>query len=351
MLWVVMGTGILTVPFTIAQFTIRDGWISCLLFFFGILLCSGTCFFFIKMFPNRNLTEAIIDAFGPIFGTCVGVWLAAWFFVTTSAIVREFVDFTHANLLPKSPPSLLGAVMLMIVGIAVYLGIEVVGRLSEIITLLAIITAIIIIPLTIKNIDFRLLQPTLIDGFSPVFRGAFMPVFGFAVEILVVLQIAPYVTKAPTLWRNVLFLGGIVTLLLTMNQIIIVGTLGNSTNYLVYPVLEVVRSIKIGHFIERLDTLYVLGIITTLFLKMAFFHYCFISIIKCTAKATAARFFIWPATLLILVGSIYLFKTSSDLADYMIYVAPCYFMFTLVFIPLGASLCQLIKVRIFSVQR
>lgn len=346
MFWVIMGTGILTMPYTVAQFTIRDGWITCLFFMIGGLICATVCWLFQSMFQNKSLTQALSEAFGPYLGSIANIWIAIWFFVTASTIVREFVVFTQENLLPKSPPSIISVAMLIADGIGVLLGLEVIGRLSEIITFLAILTSMFLVPMTLQNVDFHMLQPVLADGFSPILKGGVMPILGFVLETLIVLQIVPNLQKGHTLWRDILILGGAISIFSTINQVIIVGTLGTSTNYLVYPVLEVVRGIKIGHFIERLDTLYVLGIITTLFLKIVIFQYCFVSIIKHLTKSTSIYFLVWPATLVVLVGSMYLFKSSANVQEYMLNIAPTYFALTLVVIPVSAALIQWAKMKL-----
>jgi spore germination protein KB len=78
LVWCVLGTGIVTVPFVIAQFTVRDSWITGLLFGVGGLLSAGVATLFVHSFPNRSLTSSLIDAFAERLGRVFGLWFLVW---------------------------------------------------------------------------------------------------------------------------------------------------------------------------------------------------------------------------------------------------------------------------------
>ena len=59
----------------------------------------------------------------------------------------------------------------------------------------------------------------------------------------------------------------IITVVGTLLAVVTIGVLGQSANYLSYPVLEVVREVRIGRNLERLNTLYILGVMSTILIR------------------------------------------------------------------------------------
>ena len=138
---------------------------------------------------------------------------------------------------------------------------------------------------------------------------------------------------------------GIITVVGTLVIVVTIGVVGQPTNYLTYPVLEVVRSIRIGRNLERLDTLYVMGVMSTILIKLFVFHYAWCEGMKDVFKLSSHRIVTLSGGLLVWAGSIACFRSIEDEKEFMTYVAPAYFVVTLVGIPLLAVLVMAFRKR------
>jgi spore germination protein KB len=345
LIWAVVGTGIVTVPFIIAQFTVRDSWMTGPLFAIGGLLCAGVAALFVYALPNRSLTHGLIDALGPWLGRLLGLWFLVWLFIVTCKTLREGELFVATTIMPKTPIYLLGFFGIVAISYAVYMGAEVVMRDGEFITPLAVIVAPVLFGLSVQHLDVHQLMPVLADGWQPVLRGAVTPDLTYALELLIGLQFAQALRNCRTLPTDIIIATGILVVILTILMLITIGVVGQSATYLSYPALETVRSIRIGRFLERMDTLYVMGVMATVLIKLAVFHYAWCEGMKDVFKLSSHRIVALSGGLLVWAGSMACFRNQEEVEHFIITVAPSYFVVTLICIPLLAVIVMAFRKR------
>jgi spore germination protein KB len=273
LIWSVLGTGIVTAPFIINQFVIRDAWIALLLFTVGGLLSTTVAILFVRALPNRSLIGGLIDVLGPRLGRVFGLWFLVWMYLVSCKTLREGIVFVGITILPQTPLYIIAFAGAIACSYAVYMGAEVVMRNGEFITPLAAIVAPALIALSMMHLDVHNLMPVLADGWQPVLRGAVTPDITYALELLIGLQFVPMLRNSRALPKDMIIVTGIITVVGTLLGVITIGVVGQSANYLSFPVLEVVREIRVGRNIERLDTLYILGAMSTILIKLSLFHY------------------------------------------------------------------------------
>jgi spore germination protein KB len=348
LVWSVLSTGIVTVPFMTAQFTVRDGWIAGLLFAVGGLLAAGVAALFVRSFPNRSLTSGLMDAFGPWLGRVFGLWVLVWIFVVNCKILRVGVVFVGNTIMPQTPVYLLGLFGMIGVSYIVYMGAEVVARDAEFITPLALVVAPIIISLSMQHMDVHQLQPVLADGWKPVLRGAVAPGVTYALELLIVLQVAQTLRNSRTIFKDMAIATGILAVLSASIMAITAGVVGQAASYLEYPVLEVVRTIRVGRFLERLDTLYVMGVMSTICIKLAAFHIAWCEGMKDVFKLSSHRMVTLSGGLLLWAGSFLCFRNVGEVTDFVMFIAPTFVVVTLVGIPLLAIAVMTFRKRLSS---
>jgi spore germination protein KB len=345
LVWSVLGTGLVTAPAIITQFVIRDAWIALLLFVVGGLLSTSIAVLFVRAFPNRSLISGLIDALGPWLGRVFGLWFLVWMYLVSCKTLREVVDFVGTTILPQTPIYIIGFAGMIGAAYAVYMGAEVVMRNGEFITPLAAIVAPALIALSMMHLDVHNLMPILADGWQPVLRGAVTPDITYALELLIGLQFVHMLRNNRTLPKDMIIVTGIITVVGTLVMVITIGVVGQSANYLTYPLLEVVRSIRIGTKLERLDTLYILGVMSTILIKLSVFHYAWCEGMKDVFKLSSHRIVALSGGLLVWAGSIALFRSQLEVNNFMISVAPAYFVVTLVGIPILAVLVMAFRKR------
>jgi spore germination protein KB len=346
LIWSILGTGIVTVPFVIAQFTVRDSWITGLLFAAGGLISAGVAAVFLHALPNRNLTSGLIDAFGPWLGRMFCLWFLVWLYLINCTVLREVESFVSITILPETPEYIIGLLAMTGISYMVYMGAEVPMRDGEFITPLALIVAPLLFALSMQHMDVHQLMPVLADGWQPVLRGAMTPDLTFALEMLISLQFVRALRDSQTLPKDMITATAIITVLLTCVLAITTGVVGQSTSYLSYPVLETVRSIRVGRFLERLDTLYVMGVMSTVCLKLGVFHYAWCEGMKDVFKLSSHRIMAYSGGLFVWAGSFAFFRSTQEMEHFIAGVAPAYFVLTLICIPLLAAMVMNFRRRV-----
>lgn len=341
----ILGTAIVTIPFATAQFTVRDGWMTGPLFAVGGLLCASVAALFVYALPNQSITSGLIDAFGQRLGRVFGLWFLVFLYLINCTVLREGTAFVGDTILPKTPMYIIGFAGMIAVSYAVYMGAEVVMRNGEFIMPLVFIVLPILVGLSFMHMDVHNLMPVLADGWQPVLRGAITPDLTYALELLIGLQFAQALRNSRTLPKDIIIATGILTIFGTYIMVITVGVLGQSTNYLAYPLLEVVRSIRIGRNLERLDTLYVMGVMSTVLIKLTVFHYAWCEGMKDVFKLSSHRIVTLSGGLFLWAGSIVFFHSNEEMGHFIISVAPAYFVVTLICIPLLAVVVMTFRKR------
>ncbi|QQE80836.1 endospore germination permease [Alicyclobacillus sp. SO9] len=343
MIWNILGTGFVTIPFAFAHFDIRDSWIAALLFMAGTTVATLVYYIFLKVFPNAVLSDAIEQGYGRAIGFLMHFFIIVWFVVTTAMLVRELNLFVETTILPKSPLYLINAAMIVAVVYAAYAGIEVMGRTAELVSLIAFAAILAVIVMPVSKADFHQLTPILANGWTPVLRASITPDISFALEFIVGLQFITSLKRPDKAAQDVMIAGGVVTATLLFGTLLVTTVLGPAAAYLAFPGVEVARSIQFGQFVERVDTIIVLTTVGTLFLKISIFFYALCNYTASALRLVSMKHITLPAGMLVWTGSILFWKNASAIQSYMLFVTPAYFFVTLLLIPMGGAALALLR--------
>lgn len=345
MFWLVIGDGILMLPVTIGQFVIHDAWMVGLIFIPGAIVLSSVVHIFVRVFPGQNLIDALQTAFGSWLGRVLGVWMITWMFLNTCLIVRKETLFVTTNFFPNTPIYISAAVFMAPLIYAVFKGVEVVGRLAEIISPVAIGTTVVLYLLALQNAHISNVLPLLVDGFSPVLRGTMVP-WMYATNFIVALMMVHNLKDPLKMGKDVLISGVVVGSTGLLAEAVITLVVGQIRSSTLFPVMEVIRSTRIGYFWERLDPLYVITVITTIFLNVAALFYTLLIAVQSLFGCKSYRPFVWGGALAVWTGALFFMENSGRLLDYVTYTAPGYYFVTAVGIPVLAIAVQLVKQRL-----
>ncbi|CAB3389983.1 MULTISPECIES: GerAB/ArcD/ProY family transporter [Kyrpidia] len=332
-IWLFLGTGFLTLPFAIGQFTVRDAWIVPFLFIPQGVIVAGVITWFRQTFPGQSLVEGCHTAFGPWWGRIPSLWFLIMTLVVECFVLREVGLFLTTTVLPSTPEYVVNAMFLIPVAYAVYQGVEAVGRLGETITPIGMGITLVISVLSMQYADPSHYHPVLADGWTPILRGSIV-VWMYAWLLLFVLQLGEAVPQR--LGKDLLIMVLIITSAGLVAEPTICMVLGPSAAYSLYPILEVVRTIRIADFLERLDTFYVMGVVVGIFLQCSFIHYALVTGISQWTGLGHYRPAVWSGAVLAWAGSIFFIRNESMFLEYVMYVGWGYLTFTGIAVPLLA---------------
>ncbi|QSO50473.1 endospore germination permease [Alicyclobacillus curvatus] len=333
LIWVILGTGLMSIPLTIARFSARGGWIVALFFIVGALTALFTTWVVNKNFPSISFLQALNVVYGPWVGRLLALIGLLWVYLFLCMVLRELNLFVEMTILPKTPLYWISALGLVPVAYAVYQGLESVARVTELfsIVMLPIIVVLMILPLNVA--DLHLLRPFIAGGWDPIFRAALTPDVSFALEFTIAIYLLGDLAVREKVHWDILKAALVVTFILCVMEVLIIAVLGPAADYFTFPSLEVIRSIRYGQFIERLDTALVLIILTMMFVKLATFHYVFCDLLRYVFTLSSIRVVAFAGVVPVWAGSVLFWKNSVALHNYMMFVTPTLFVVVLQGIP------------------
>ncbi|WP_188882183.1 GerAB/ArcD/ProY family transporter [Alicyclobacillus cellulosilyticus] len=334
LLWTALGTGIVTIPALVAQFTVADGWMAGLSIGMGGGFAALMAHVFARRFPGRSLMETILDVCGPWCGRWLGLWHLSSYVIVIAAITREIDVFVSATALPSTPEWLISLLFLMTVAYIAYLGIEVIARVAETITPFALFVGPLLLLLALKNFDLHELTPVLGDGWRPVLRASLVPALAYGTELFIVLQLLPALRSPATVGRDVLTATAIIMVLLSAAIAVSFGVSGAAVSHFQYPILEAVRSVRFSWFLERIDTLYVMAVLITLIIKLAVFLFALCDATGTFLQLPSPRMLTGVVALLMWSAHPYMFRTVADLAFDILEVGPLFVFSSFAGVPL-----------------
>lgn len=121
----------------------KDAWLAILLGLFGGIVLFFMYYFLFRLYPNLPLTGYARKIFGKYIGWIIGLVYTVYFLYAASRNLRDFSDLLLTSTMPATP--LLAIIILMVLAICyvLYLGIEVVGRTSEVLIVILILLGLI----------------------------------------------------------------------------------------------------------------------------------------------------------------------------------------------------------------
>jgi spore germination protein KB len=342
----VASTIVLTLPGLIAMFAKQDAWISVFPSTLTGLLSIWVMVLLSKRYPGLTIIQYSQQILGKWLGTCLGLYYIYFWFMSLSIMTIQHTFFIKALLLPRSP-SIIGSLTLLILcGLAVYMGIEVIGRCTEFLTPMKLIFLMPLLILTIGAADSEQLKPILGDGILPVLQGAILPGGAFMNQLFILGWLLPYLNQPKKAYKvSLLALLGIFifVFIVVISAIMILGSLTGQLNY---SYLSVMQYIGIEGSFERLEAIAVMIWVIGSFSKVSVSLFILCISISQIFRIQNYRDLVAPVTLLCLIGSVWVFKNGAELQTYLTLIYPSAGFVTQSLIPLLLLMIDTIKRKV-----
>ncbi len=196
------------------------------------------------------------------------------FYTHLAAIVlREFGDFLNIAIMPETPLVVFGVVLVALSSYAVRQGIEVLGRLAEILLPVVLFSVAVVFILAVGNMDSRHFFPVLENGLLPLLKGS-LPSFGWYSELAVLLFLAPFVARPEeTGWSFsvAVVITSIFFLLVIAGPLAVFGA--EVTKSLVFPTFSLARIVELAEIVSRIEVVVVAVWVTAALVKLGILHY------------------------------------------------------------------------------
>ncbi|MBB6731763.1 GerAB/ArcD/ProY family transporter [Cohnella zeiphila] len=285
----------------------RDAWIGVLIgFAAGLLLLVAVMLPIHRIEPEMNLIEVSRRYFGPWFGSLLSFSYVLYFIYQAVRNFREFSDWVILYLLPSTPLLFILAVLMFISSYAVWHGVEVFFRLTELLCpwIVLMYAALFASILASHLIHPELLEPVLEHGIRPVVAAALPEVISFPFgEMVLFLMFWKFAGASHRVSRATLLAYLSAATLLFAANVLIVSVLGPFADVSVIPLMQITSMVQIGEAIERLDPVVLLLLFVGVFIKQtAYFMAAVLSLSE--LLRIRFRFAIGPVGVMIYLGAL-----------------------------------------------
>ncbi|NOU97272.1 GerAB/ArcD/ProY family transporter [Paenibacillus sp. LMG 31456] len=340
---VILATGFLSLPALSAQYAHNDNWLS-------PIIASITGFVSIyaatrlhELYPKQTIIQYSEQLIGKIAGKILSMIYFLFLTYTTGTITRQYADFVTGNFFFKTPLLLVIFSILLLAAFAVRGGVELLARSAVILTPIFIVPIFILL-LLFPELDPNNIFPILSQGMVPVIKGAATPQAWFS-EYFLLTFFLPYLTDPEKGRKWGLISLSTVVLSLTYVNLIVLLLLGPDSEYKIYPVLVAFRSIRVGSFIENLESLLLAMWVVGNFIKIGGFYYmASLSFGQCF-QLSDYRPTVFPLGLLIAIISLWDLPSFPALAELHRYVTPFELPTILTLIPLLLLMLAVLRKR------
>lgn len=322
----------------------QDVWISTFASFFVTLIFVLPILFLGKKYPDKTIIQYSEILLGGIAGKIVGL-LYVWFFLHIAAnTVRLFGEYFTAAPMPETPLLVFLITFVIVATYAVYNGLEVIGRVSEIIIPINLIVIILISFLVILDMNLNSLKPILEKGVFSVLYGAVIS-GSRAIEPLLLAMLGPYINNKKKKTLGYVLAMFIVTIILVIIDIQILSSIGtNQVKLLSFPYVVLLRRIKFADIIERIDILHIGIWILGNSLKVALYYYLAVLGISQVFNVKFSKLAIIPVGFVILLLSVLLYRNLVQLEEFLSYkILTPYNLFFILGIPALLLLVSMFK--------
>lgn len=225
-----------------------------------------------SLFFRKDCFDIIEIIFGKYIGNLINL-LYIWYSLHLGSIVlREFSEFIVTVNYPETPLVIPMIVLGILCIYVVKSGIEVMGRIAELILLILIISLLSTVLMLTPNMDFNVIHPLFNVNISSVLKGGFQNfAFPFG-EIILFSFIASSFKRKKSSYKayiTTLLVGGLILLILGFGDILVLGEDIVKGSY--FPSYTSVSLINIGDFIQRGEITVGILIMLSGFIKISIF--------------------------------------------------------------------------------
>jgi spore germination protein KB len=336
----VMATIILSVPSITAKYAATDFWISPIIAAIPGFATVYIVYKLHELYPKQTVIQYSEEIIGKYAGKIIGFIILFYGLSSTGHVVRQYSDIITNSFLDKTPAVVIISTMIFTCALAVRGGIEVLGRASQIFVPLFILPQVVIILLLLPQFEYRNIFPILADGILPPMKGAIMPSLWFT-QLFLLSFFFPFLVdvKKGKKYSMLSIVAIMVSLIIV--DLAVLFILGPSVHTKLYPLMDVIKYIRIGEFFENLEAIIMAIWIVGTFVKISVFYYALALGTAQWLNLSSYRSIVWPLGILITIFSFWSLPSSMALGNLTSVVPMGYFVHIMIpLLLLGVALIR-----------
>ncbi|WP_085524612.1 GerAB/ArcD/ProY family transporter [Tuberibacillus sp. Marseille-P3662] len=266
-----------TVVFGVGTKAGQDAWLAILVAMVYGLVLMKVYTKLAEYHPGDTLVQIIRKICGRVLGYPLIVIYILYFIYSAARNCRDLGELIVTTILNGTPLIVVIAGFMIIIIYCLRGGIEVFGRMGEMILPVFIFSLVITWVLLFGSqlMDFQRITPVLGEGLQPIWQAAFPQIVAFPFgELVLILMFFPALAdkrKINKVGLAIVFFGGG---LLALNTLITISVLGPKIyGREIFPFFAAARMISIADFLERVDTIVILIMVAGVFFKVGAWTY------------------------------------------------------------------------------
>ncbi|MDU1442037.1 MAG: endospore germination permease [Clostridium cochlearium] len=300
-------------------------WISSILaiiFTIPIVMMYGRI---MNLYPGENIFTILEQVFGKVFGKVFNIIFIFYAFFLGAYILRDFADFIKVTALFSTP---IIVPMICIGFLSIWIlaeGIEVLAAWAKFLIRIILISMVLICVMLIPEMHISNLQPVFYTDLKDILSESLhLITFPFS-EVVIFLYFFDYVDyndKTKNVFIKPLILGGILVVLYTMINLMILGGELYSSYY--YPGYEVVKRLNLGGEFQRLEIIVSIAFTIIQFLEI---NFCVLGVSKGITEVFNLKNYrstLIPIVILLIIFAYVMFGSAMDAFEVKKKIWPAY---------------------------
>ncbi|WP_168735660.1 GerAB/ArcD/ProY family transporter [Cohnella fermenti] len=283
-------TAMLVVPKNVMNVVEQDAWMSLVLSIAVAAVAAwGLGSFASQAIGGVPYQRWLRGKAGRWVATLGGGLLAAYYYSIASVALHEFISFVSAEVLEYTPKTVLKGVVVLVLMFMAAQGIEATARICVLAMLAMAPLMLLAFVLLLGEMDWHQLLPIADHSWHSVALGGIVP-FGWFSESAIILLIAPYMIRqkdAVGSAVNGVLISGSMLLFTVLQSLLVFGPrLVRSMDYAPF---ELFALIEVGNFFERVEVLFIVFWMATVFLKLGLFFQGAVHLLETTLRMPFRR--------------------------------------------------------------
>ncbi|SFM29444.1 spore germination protein KB [Gracilibacillus orientalis] len=311
----IIATGILFIPSTVYEAAKQDIWISPIWACPLGLLSVYIAYKLHKLYPNHTIIQYSEHILGTFLGKVLGLVLLLLLYTSVSVMIWQYGEFVVSEFLPHTPKFVIIGMMVLLCAFAVHGGLEVIGRLAEMVVPVFFLLFLIIIILLLPDIEIKRMLPVMENGMMPSVKGS-VALYTWFAQFGIIYFFLPFLTNREKGMKSGMFSVLVVTLTLMFTNIIVILVFGSVTENFNAPLMSATRYISIAEFLSHLEALVMAIWLAGTFIKICVFYYAVVLGTAQWLNLSNYRSLVLPVGFLIGVFAMQAFLNSAEAAEH-----------------------------------
>lgn len=316
-----------------------DAWLAFIIGLSDGIILIMIYLYIYKLNPSMTLVAILKKVFGRVVGTFFSIIYILYFIHLAAMVLRTFGEYSLTVTYPETPILFVICCLSLSLSLAVRSGIEILGRISEVFAVIAVIVIIYVSVLIITSFEVDNLKPFLSKGLMPVLVSSFgvttLP-FGESITFLMFL---PNLNKQKKVFSSYMLstlFFGVFMLIVTLRNIMVLG--GDFATSEIFSSVRILKMLPGVEFVPLLDLNYILvGII-----KVGILLYAAATGITEVLNLNDYKPFVFPLTIVIVSLSIWVYNNFLEDIQWAIKIYPIYSSLFQIILPVFILIFSLI---------